>query len=328
MPSLPFEQKREFIVKAEEEPLDDYGKVPHKHSIEELLQKGIINIDKPEGPSSTQVSDWVKSILHAKRAGHSGTLDPKVSGVFPVGINQGTKVLKTLLEAGKEYVCLMHLHDEVPPAEIKKALKSFTGKVFQRPPVFSAVKRLLRIREIYYNELLEIDKKDVLFRTGCGAGTYIRRLCYDIGLSLETGAHMQQLRRTKVGVFTDETAVTLQELSDAYVFWKEDNNEKPLREIVIPMETGLSHLAKIIISDYAINSVCHGAQLAVPGILKFETGIKPNELVAVFSQKGEAVMYGRALLSAEELKRSKKGFAIQTERVFMPENYYPRFKKA
>ncbi len=324
MTSLPFEKDREFIVKREEQVSEDYGCRPEKREIKEYLKKGIVNVDKPPGPTSAQVTEFVKKILNIKKAGHSGTLDPGVSGVFPVGISEGTKVLNTLLSAGKEYVALMHLHENSSKTEIINVLDEFTGKLFQRPPIRSAVNRNLRVREIYYIDLLEIKDKDVLFKVGCEAGTYIRRLCHDIGLVLGTGAHMQQLRRTKVGAFQDKDAVILQKLTDAYHFWKDDGDEKPLREYVLPMEAGLVHLPKIIISDSAVKPVCHGAQLAVPGILKFETGIEKDDLVAVFTQKGEAVFYGKAKMSSRELKNSEKGLAVKTERVLLDVDIYPR----
>ncbi len=324
MGQLPFEKKRTLLVKREEDILEDFGCLPYKRPIEEYLNKGIINLNKPPGPTSHQVSEWVKQILNVKKAGHSGTLDPKVSGVLPVGINEGTKVLQTLLVAGKEYVALMHLHEKVPSEKIKEALNDFSGKIFQRPPLIAAVKRLLRVREIYYNELLEINEKDVLFKVGCEAGTYIRRFCHDIGLVLGTGAHMQQLIRTKTGQFNINDSVLLQDVVDAYHFWKEDGDEKELRRVVQPMEIALVHLPKIIISDYAINSVCHGAQLAAPGVLKVETGISSGDLVAVFSQKGEAVFYGRALMGSNEILKAKKGFVLKTKRVLMEQNRYPK----
>ncbi|MFO7872699.1 MAG: RNA-guided pseudouridylation complex pseudouridine synthase subunit Cbf5 [Candidatus Undinarchaeales archaeon] len=325
MTSLPFEKDRDFIVKREEPVSEEHGCRPEKREIEEYLKKGIVNVDKPPGPTSAQVSEFVKKILKIKKAGHSGTLDPGVSGVFPVGISEGTKVLNTLLSAGKEYVALMHLHENATKNEIINVLDEFTGKLFQRPPVRSAVNRDLRIREIYYIDLLEIKGKNVLFKVGCEAGTYIRRLCHDIGLVLGTGAHMQQLRRTKVGAFQDRNAVILQKLTDAYHFWKEDGDEKYLREYVLPMEAGLAHLPKIIISDSAVNSVCHGAQLAVPGILKFETKINKGDLVAVFTQKGEAVLYGKSKMPSKEIKSSEKGRAVETERVLMDADTYPKF---
>lgn len=327
MGKLPFEQiKRKLLVRAEEESTE-YGHAPESRTTNHLLQTGVVNIDKPAGPTSTQVSDFVKNILYAKKAGHSGTLDPNVTGVFPVGIDNGTKVLHALLTAGKEYVALMHLHEKVPEKKLHEVLKEFTGKIYQTPPTKSAVKRSLRIREVYYIDVLEISGKDVLFKIGCESGTYIRRFCFDIGMAIGCGAHMQQLRRTKLACFDESHMVTLQDLADAYYFWKEEKNEKELRKVLQPMENALAHLPKIIISDYAVDSLCHGAQLAIPGILKISSEIKSGETIAVFTQKDEGVIIGKALKSSEEILEEEKGIAVKTERVLMEPGVYPKYRE-
>jgi len=327
MGKLPFEKKHEIITRFEEETDSSHGILPHKRTIEALLDSGVVNIDKPAGPTSAQVVDWIKAILKAKAGGHTGTLDPNVTGCLPVAINNATKVTSALLPAGKEYVVLMHLHEEVPEKEIKKILKEFTGKLFQRPPVKSAVRRDLRIRTIYYNDLIEIKGKDVLFKTGCQAGTYIRRLCHDIGVALSCGAHMQQLRRKRTAGFDVKTITSLQKLSDAYYFWKEKGDETRLRACLLPLESALIHLPRVFVSDTCVDALCHGAQLALPGISKFDSGISKDELVAVFTLKGEGVLLAKALMTSEEMKKNKKGLAVKTERVLMKTGVYPKNEK-
>ena len=317
-------EKRELLVREEEGASPNYGTLPHKRAIGEYLQKGIVNIDKPAGPTSHQAADWVKRALKARKTGHSGTLDPNVTGVLPVGLNESTKVMQALLHSVKEYVGIMHLHEEVSKKGLESVFKEFTGKIYQRPPIKSAVKRVLRTREIYYLDILEISGKDVLFKVGCEAGTYIRRLVFDIGEVLGAGAHMQQLRRTKTGPFDETSLVTLQDLTDAYHSWKEDNDEKPLRKLVQPMEAALAHLPRIVISDTAVDYLCHGAQLAVPGILKLERGIKKGDLVAVLTQKGEGVLIGWALMKSQQMHTKRKGLAVQTERVLMEAGTYKK----
>src|SRR3989344_4634623 len=184
MNKLPFERERNVIVREEAETDPKHGKIPEERTVEENLDFGILNLNKLQGPTSHQVSDYVKKILKVKRAGHSGTLDPNVTGVLPIALNRGTRVLKTLLKAGKEYICLMHLHDDISEDKIRKAAIKLIGKIIQKPPVRSAVKRVERTREVYYLEILEIDGKDVLFKVGCEAGTYIRTLCIQIGREL------------------------------------------------------------------------------------------------------------------------------------------------
>ena len=172
-------------------------------TIDELLQKGVINLDKPAGPTSHEVAAWVKRILHIKKAGHIGTLDPKVTGVLPILLQDATRAVGALANLPKEYVCVLHLHKTVPDPLVWDILREFTVVLYQRPPLKSAVRRQIRKREIYYIDVLERQGNDVLFKVGCEAGTYIRKLCHDVGEALGVGAHMQELRRTKAGPFDE-----------------------------------------------------------------------------------------------------------------------------
>ncbi len=326
---LPSEIKRETLVKSEDTTDEKFGKRPAERTIQEYMQKGVINLDKPAGPTSHEVTSWVKKILELEKAGHSGTLDPNVTGLLPIMLGEATKSVDALLTAGKEYVCLMKLHTEVPERMIKNVLTEFTGEIYQKPSLKSAVKRETRTRTIYYMELLEIEDKSVLFKVGCEAGTYIRKLCHDMGLALGTGAHMQELRRTKSGPFREnENMITLHDLKDAYVEWKENNNEEPIRKAILPMEAGLSHLPKLVIRDSAVDAVCHGAELAAPGVLTVESGIEREDPVAVFTQKGEAVSFGLAKMKSVEILKAATGIVATTDRVFLEPGSYPKGWKA
>ncbi|MCX9011509.1 MAG: RNA-guided pseudouridylation complex pseudouridine synthase subunit Cbf5 [Candidatus Methanoperedens sp.] len=326
---LPSEIKRETLVKSEDTTDERFGKRPNERPIQEYIQKGAVNLDKPAGPTSHEVTSWVKKILELERAGHSGTLDPNVTGLLPIMLGEATKAVDALLTAGKEYVCLMKLHAEVPERTVKSVLFEFTGEIYQKPSIKSAVKRETRIRSIYYIEFLEMEDKNALFKVGCEAGTYIRKLCNDIGLALGTGAHMQELRRTKSGPFReDETMVTLHDLKDAYIEWKESGSEELLRKTIFPMEYALSHLPKIVIRDSAVDAVCHGAGLAAPGVLTVETGIERGDLVAVFTQKGEAVSFGRAQMKSMEIFKAATGIVATTDRVLLSPGTYPKGWKA
>ncbi|MEM4398012.1 MAG: RNA-guided pseudouridylation complex pseudouridine synthase subunit Cbf5 [Candidatus Woesearchaeota archaeon] len=173
---LPFETiKRSVLIRKISETSEKFGCYPENRKIEEHIKLGIVNIDKPQGPTSHQVSAYVQKILNINKSGHAGTLDPNVTGVLPIALEKSTKIVQTLLLAGKEYVCLMHFHKKVEEYDLYKVLDKFTGKINQLPPVKSAVKRQLREREIYYIEVLEIKDQDVLFKVGCQAGTYIRK---------------------------------------------------------------------------------------------------------------------------------------------------------
>ncbi|MDI6896079.1 RNA-guided pseudouridylation complex pseudouridine synthase subunit Cbf5 [Methanocella conradii] len=324
---LPGEQKRELLVKAECQH-KGYGKDPYKRSIAELLDEGVINLDKPYGPTSHEVTAWVKNILHIKRAGHSGTLDPHVTGVLPIMLGDATRLVRVLLLSGKEYVCVMRLHADLPEEKVRAILEEFTGVIYQRPPLVSAVKRQLRKRTIYYIDFLEMRGRDVLFKVGCEAGTYIRKLCHDMGEALGVGAHMYELRRTKSGPFKeDETLITLHDLTDAYYYYTQ-GDEAPLRKIILPMEYALRNMPRIIVKDSAVGALAEGAPLFVQGVCKVDTGIRQGDTVAVFTHMGEVVSIGTARMSTEELMAAKEGQALDTLRVMMkPGVYPPEWKK-
>ena len=315
----------DYLIKSKSKTNPDYGCDPYERPIEEHISKGVINLDKPSGPSSHEVDSWVKRILHVNKTGHGGTLDPKVTGVLPIGIDAATRVSQLLLPAGKEYVCLMTMHKEMPEDQIYEIFDQFTGKIYQTPPVKSAVKRELRVRTIYYATIYEIKGKDVLFRVGCEAGTYIRTLCHDIGEALGCGAHMAELRRTRAGPFNErnDDLVNLHDLTDAYHFWVEDGDESYLRNAIKPMEVAADHLPQIFIKDSAVEAICQGAKLAAGGISMLSKGIKRGDLVAIKSLKGELVASGIALASTEEIMNADSGLVVNTNKVFMQPGVYP-----
>jgi len=324
MGKLPFERRNPTILTRREEPTNpSLGKKPSDRTYQELLKNGIVIIDKPKGPTSHQVAGWVRDMLGLESAGHSGTLDPIVTGVLPIALENGTKVLQSLLNAGKEYVCHMKIHQEASPAKIKDVLNQFVGDIMQLPPIKSAVKRQLRKRTIYYIEVIEINKQDVLFRVGCQAGTYIRKLCFDIGEKLGCGANMQQLVRTKAASFKPEHAVSLNELKDALEFAKQ-GDETLIRKVVMPFEQACNHLPKAWIFDTTISTVCHGAAIAVPGISKLDSDIKLDDMVAVFSLKGELVCLAKAMMTGQHMAVAQKGIALTPSRVIMPQGVYPK----
>lgn len=326
---LPSEKiKRKILIKKEAETSPDYGILPENRATEEIINYGIVNIDKPRGPTSHQVSAYVQNILKIKKAGHSGTLDPNVTGLLPIALGRATKIVQALLHSGKEYVAIMHLHKDVSGGKLKAACKEFVGKIKQLPPIKSSVKRELREREVYYLDILEIDGRDVLFKVGCQAGTYIRKLIHDIGQKLGCGAHMVELRRTKAGPFDESTLTTLQDLQDAYYYWKEESNDKLLRKIIQPVENGANHLPKIWVLDTTVDSLCHGANLNIPGISKVESDIKEGNLTAIMTLKNEIIAIGPANINSEEIMQKEKGMAVKASKVFMLPGTYPKIKIA
>jgi len=303
-----------MLVKREAEAC--LGKRPEEREIEELLDYGMVVIDKPKGPTTHQLADYVKGILKIAKCGHSGSLDPGVTGVVAIGLGRSTKVVHNLLKAGKEYVCIMHVHKPAEKGAVKKAVESFIGEIRQLPPVKSAVKRTERTRKIYGIKILEIQEQDVLFIVECEAGTYIRKLCHDIGRKLGVGAHMSELRRTRVGLLDESLAVSLQELADAYAFWKEGDSAE-IKRVLMPMERAVEHLPKIYVLDSTVESLTHGATLNVPGISKLYEGIEKGDKVAVMTLKGELIMTGIAQMSSAEMMKKDKGAAARPDRVFM-----------
>ncbi|MFA6461331.1 MAG: RNA-guided pseudouridylation complex pseudouridine synthase subunit Cbf5 [Candidatus Woesearchaeota archaeon] len=295
----------------------EYGKHPEERTPEELIQSGIINLDKPKGPTSHQVSDYAQRILGITKAGHSGTLDPQVTGVQPIGLGRATRITEFLLTAPKEYVGIMHLHKLLEEDKLNAGVKKFIGKIQQLPPIKSAVKREIRTREVYEFEILEIKGQDVLFRIKCQAGTYIRKICHDLGQELQIGAHMAELRRTQAGPFTEkDKLITLNDLEDAYHFYKNEGNDKFLRYCLQPIERALTYIPKCWVLDSAIISITHGRDLAIPGVCKLEN-FRKGETVAIMSLKEELVAIGEAQMSAVEINTKEKGIAVKVKKVFM-----------
>ncbi|WNY25418.1 tRNA pseudouridine synthase B [Methanolapillus millepedarum] len=317
-----FSDKGEMVCLTEAAP-GKYGTYPKDRPIREYIEKGVVVINKPSGPTSHEVAAFVRDILEANVAGHSGSLDPVVTGTQPVMIGKATRAVAALRLSGKEYICLMKLHRGVPKKRIESVLSEFVGGVYQMPPVRSAVKRAVRVRQIYYIEPLEITDTLVLMKVGCEAGTYIRKLCHDIGMALGVGAHMQELIRSKAGPFTDSEWVSLWELKDAYFDWKESGDESELRRVILPMESAFSHLPKIVVRDTAVDALCSGAFLARAGIVSYETSLQKGEMAAVFSQKGEIISLSVALMSPDEIQNSKNGFVAKPKAVLMEKGTYP-----
>lgn len=327
MGKLPFEKNNREIVVKKDIKAGSLGISPEDRPIAELLVNSIICIDKPKGPTSHQVSSYVQKILEINKSGHSGTLDPRVTGVLPVAIGKATRIVQALQPAGKEYICIMHLHKEMGGDEVKSVLESFVGKIKQLPPIKSAVKRQMRYRRIYYIDILEVDKQDVLFVVGCQAGTYIRKLCHDIGQQIGCGAHMASLRRSKAGPFNENEIFTLYDLIDAYYYYKSEGNEKFLRKMLKPVETGVEHLGKIYVLDSCVDTICHGASLAVPGIAKLDSEIQVDDLVALMTLKGELIGIGKTRMFSNEMNEKESGIAASLEAVFMAPGTYPKMQK-
>jgi tRNA pseudouridine55 synthase/H/ACA ribonucleoprotein complex subunit 4 len=288
---------------------------------EAAIPSGILVIDKPRGPSSHQVTAWVGKMLGV-HVGHSGTLDPHVSGVLLVMLGRAVRLAPLLLQHQKEYVCLMRLHGDTTRQRLDEVMEEFTGRIYQRPPRRSAVARNLRIRAIHSLTILDFGGRLVLFRVTCDAGTYIRSLCHHVGLTLGTGAHMQELRRTKSGAFDESDAYTLHDLSDA-ISALSGGDSSLLRQMVKPIEEGVRDHPGITIRGSAVDAVVRGAALAGVGVIRTDQ-FRKKELIAIKTESGEFVGIGEALLDSTKIIPGKPGLVVAPRIVFMLPGTYPK----
>lgn len=304
------------------------GYSPIARPIDELKNYGVINLDKPANPSSHEVVAWVKKILKVEKTGHSGTLDPKVTGCLIVCVNRATRLVKAQQSAGKEYVAIVKLHAPIESEnKLIKALDTLTGAVFQRPPLISAVKKVLRVRTIYENKLIEYDpeKEMGIFWVNCQAGTYIRTQCVHIGYYTGTGAHMLELRRVRSGALKeDETMVTMHDVMDAQWFYDNFGDETYLRRVIMPLEVLLVGYKRIVVKDTTVNAICYGAQLMLPGVLRFEEGIEIGKEVVLITTKGEAVALAIAQMTTSVIATCDHGTVAKIKRVIMDRELYPK----
>lgn len=275
-----------------------------------MKKSGIILVDKPRGPSSHQTAAWVGEILHMP-VGHSGTLDPYVSGVLVIMTGKAVKLAPLLLQHEKEYIACMRLHADIERETVEKTVKGFTGRIYQRPPRRSAVKRSLRIRVIHQIDVIDMVGRLVLLRIRCEAGTYIRSLCVHIGNVLGCGAQMIELRRTMSGGFTTADTHTLQEIRDAVIEGRFDS-------FILPPESAISDLPKIVIRESAARALYQGAKLAIPGIISHDT-FSGKENVAVINEQGKLIALAESLINSEKIIPGGHGFVAKSVRVFLEE---------
>jgi len=301
-----------------------HGKAPFERTVPELLKSGVVFLDKPRGPTSHQTAAWVRDVLGVEKAGHHGTLDPNTTGVLPIAVGSGLRLLDSTLSEGKEYIALMGLHKEIDDRKLSQVLKEFTGEIYQMVPVRAAVRRGLRTRKVHQIKLIERDGRDVLISVGCESGTYIRTLINDIGEVLGVGANMKELRRSRSGSATEDITVTLQQLSDAMVLYKENGNEEHIRKALMPCELLVSHMKKLVVKDTAVDALCHGAPLGIPGLSSVEDGIRKGDTIAMMSLKQELIALGEALSDYSTMIKASSGMAAKTTRVIMEPSTYPK----
>jgi H/ACA ribonucleoprotein complex subunit 4 len=305
---------------------ESFGHIPDERPLSTLFEYGLILLDKPPGPTSHEVVSWVKKTLGLAKVGHSGTLDPGTTGLLPLGLGEATKALSVLTLGPKEYYALARVHSYISAKRIEPVMKEFTGDIYQRPPQRSAVRRATRIRTVYSFDLLEQHERLLLMKIVCQAGTYVRKIIYDLGEVLSSGATMIELRRTMVSGFSEGTErfARLHDILDAFESYKENKDETKLRELIKPIEHSLQSLRGVIVRDTAVDALCHGAQLAIPGIIAIPRDLRLGELVGVYTLKGEIVGLSEAVMMSKEIETKTNGFAFVMKRIIMKPNTYPK----
>ena len=300
--------------------MTDLRAAPGERSVDELLEFGVVNLDKPPGPSAHQVSAWARDAAGVDRAAHAGTLDPKVTGCLPILLGSATRLAQVFLEGQKEYIAVLELHGPVP-TDLDAVLAAFEGEIYQKPPRKSAVARRLRTRTIHGLDLLETHDRQALLRIRCESGTYVRKLCHDLGLAAGTGAHMGHLRRTATDPFDDTDLASTADLTDALAF-AADGDEKPLREVVAPAERALEHLPHVTVATSAAEQIAEGAPVYAPGVVDVDSRVAAVDgddhesdppLVVCVTRAGTAVCLGRLAGDPD----AERGTVVSLERVLV-----------
>jgi len=267
----------------------DIEKIKKEKSIKELLEFGIIVLDKPSGFTSFEVSDYVRRLLNLNKTSHFGTLDPMVTGVLPIALGRACKLTGFFLGEDKEYEGIMHIHEDISIQEIKKTInEKFVGKIKQLPPVRSSVKRQEREREIKKFELIEKNNKDISFRVECQGGTYIRKLIHDLGEEMKIGAHMTKLKRIRAGIFADKEMISKEDFEMAVQEYK-NGNEEVLKGIIIPAEIISKVYPVFEIKKEFVERVLHGSPIKIEMIFykkeNYEEEKKKNQVICVFYER-------------------------------------------
>merc|ERR1712025_1149035 len=303
------------------------GCSPLKREIADYVRSGFINVDKPANPSSHEVVAWIKRILKVEKTGHSGTLDPKVTGCLIVCIDRATRLVKSQQSAGKEYVCIYRLHESVEKKRVAQELERLKGALFQRPPLISAVKRQLCVRTCYESKLIEHDQERNMgiFWVSVEAGSYIRTMCVHLGLLLGVGGQMQELRRVRSGIQNEtEGMVTMHDILDAQWLYDNHKDETYLRRVIRPLEALLTNHKRILMKDSAVNAVCYGAKIMLPGILRYDDAIEMGQEIVVCTTKGEAICLAIAQMTTATMASCDHGVVAKIKRVIMERDTYPR----
>ena len=293
---------------------------------ERLRAGAFLLLDKPRGPSSHQVTAWARDLLGVPAAGHAGTLDPNVSGLLWVGVGPALKLLPLVLEFPKRYLAAVRLHAAVPRRDLERTIAEFEGPIYQTPPVRSAVRRERRVRTVHRLRLLEVDGPRILLDVVADSGTYVRTLAVDLGEALGAGGHLEELRRTATGPFSESAAVPLATLADAAAE-RAEGRAGALRALLHPMDEVWREFPTVVLKDGAASAVAHGAGLARGGIATSPKPFAAGARVALVARTGELVATGVARYDAAEIPSVRSGWVVEGLRVFVdPARFPPRWR--
>jgi tRNA pseudouridine55 synthase len=289
---------------------------------------GVLVIDKPTGVTSHDVVQELRGILGIRRIGHTGTLDPRASGVLLACVGKGTKVAQFLTGYDKEYQAMIKLgatsdtYDaegeiqespeecKVSPERIKDAVDSFRGEVWQLPPLFSAIKykgkrlyQYAREKEKVERTKRRVEIKDITIenlnvpfvelKVSCSKGTYIRSLAHDVGQKLGCGAYLFSLKRTRVGPFTLTDALSPERISEV-------KKEGRIEEALISIEEALAHLPSVAVREDSVAKVQNGAPLVPSSVSSVKGSFARDQSVSVTDEKGKIIAIGKALSPSDK----------------------------
>ena len=301
-----------------------HGKIPSERGLQALMEAGVILVDKPPGPSSHQLASWARDILGLKRLGHGGTLDPFATGALTLLLGKATRLTEVVLSGNKTYIAVLKIDSSISSRQVEEVLERFSGEIYNVPPLESAVKIRVRTRTIQEIKLLESDREDGLHTVSvsCQAGTYIRTLARDIGLMLGTPCVLSELHRHSTGSFEQSSLCTMQQLADAAML-AEEGDEEALCRLIAPVERILGSIPGVWVRDSAIASICHGAPLAVPGVVSLDSGMSAGDKTVIWSSKDEAIAVGEMIVDSSDVPNMTEGELVKPKIVLMDKDEYP-----
>ena len=305
---------------------NSFGCNPEERPLEELLECGIILVDKPPGPSSHQLAAWARSMLGINRIGHGGTLDPFATGLLTLLCGRSTKITAELLRKPKSYSAVIRFKTPVPEDQLRSLVNVMKGEIFNVPPKESAVKVQVRTREVSESLLVQTEEggRVHLLSISCEAGTYIRTMVKDLGLLSGNKCELLELHRSKSGPLGDQMACSMHQLADAVFLWKEHDDPRGLERLVCPVETVLNDIPRIVIKDGAVSALSHGAPLARPGVVSVPKGLPLGATVLISSLKGEAVAISELSVHSDSIPEMRSGQIAAPKTVIMPPGTYPQ----